>query len=205
MGDTLAILPYTLVGLAVRVILEPRVGFLKHYPYFNTPLIDIRQLFETFNNYELTKANEFSVPSRTPYFIDKNAINQPLAIVQLYHFLYTFAGNNVIGIKAFLFFYDFLTVLFQCLIIAHIYKKEKDSKVKRIVQLILIFNPLSVISPAVHNLAILNHLLISAGILSILKLGFNKVTDLIWGVALYVDPTLLYVLVPVRLIHGMVY
>lgn len=54
-----------LVGLAVRVALESRVGFLKHYPYFSTPLTDVRQLFEAISNFELSGE----------YFLDHNAIN----------------------------------------------------------------------------------------------------------------------------------
>jgi hypothetical protein len=83
----------------MRVVLERRLAFLKHYPYFNTPLIDIRQLLEAINNFKVSGT----------YFLDKNAINQPLALVKLYHALYDTYGMN--GIKWFLFLCDFISVL----------------------------------------------------------------------------------------------
>jgi hypothetical protein len=30
------------VSFLIKLVLERRLGFLKHYPYFNTPLIDLR-------------------------------------------------------------------------------------------------------------------------------------------------------------------
>jgi hypothetical protein len=88
-----------IIGLIIRVILERRLAFLKHYPYFNTPLIDIRQLLEAINNFKVSGT----------YFLDNNAINQPLALVKLLHMLYDFYGMT--GIKSFLFFCDFISVL----------------------------------------------------------------------------------------------
>lgn len=48
----MSMIPYILLSMAIKIfILEPRVSFLKHYPYFNTPLIDLRQVFEAISNY----------------------------------------------------------------------------------------------------------------------------------------------------------
>ena len=106
------------LGLRLRILLETRLGFLKHYTYFNTPLIDIRQLFESISNYRITG---------TSYFIDENAINQPLALVRLYHLLSSLGGSSpLLGIKAFLFLCDFLTIAVQTSVISLIYPKEKD-------------------------------------------------------------------------------
>jgi hypothetical protein len=60
-----SLIPLIILGVLFRIILESRVGFLKHYVYFNTPLMDLRQLFEAINNYKITGS----------YFIDHNAIN----------------------------------------------------------------------------------------------------------------------------------
>ncbi len=53
------------IGLIIRMVLERRLSFLKHYPYFNTPLIDIRQLLESINNFKVSGH----------YFMDLNSIN----------------------------------------------------------------------------------------------------------------------------------
>lgn len=50
-NEAYRMIPMIILGLAVRLVLETRVGFLKHYPYFNTPLIDLRSLFEVLNNH----------------------------------------------------------------------------------------------------------------------------------------------------------
>ena len=89
------------VSFVIKLVLERRLGFLKHYPYFNTPLIDLRQLLEAISNHKLTGA----------YFIDENALNQPLLLVRLYHLLFSSLG--VFGIKALLFGCDLVTVLVQ--------------------------------------------------------------------------------------------
>lgn len=174
----------------MRVILERRLGFLKHYPYFNTPLIDIRQLLEAINNFKVSGT----------YFLDKNAINQPLALVKIYHTLYDSYGMS--GIKWFLFSCDFISVLTQVSILGKIYTKEKDQSIKRGMQILLIFNPLSMISPAVHNLAIVKYMMVSLAMYKVISnKGFNGVlSDILCGVSLYIDPSLIYVLVPVRLI-----
>jgi len=178
------------IGFIMRVILERRLGFLKHYPYFNTPLIDIRQLLEAINNFKVSGT----------YFLDKNAINQPLALVKIYHTLYDTYGMS--GIKWFLFICDFISVLTQVSILGKIYTKQKDQGVKRLMQILLIFNPLSIISPAVHNLAIVKYMMISLAMFKIISnKGFNGVlSDILCGFSLYIDPSLIYVLVPVRLI-----
>ncbi len=178
------------IGFIMRVILERRLGFLKHYPYFNTPLIDIRQLLEAINNFKVSGT----------YFLDKNAINQPLALVKIYHTLYDYYEKS--GIKWFLFTCDFISVVTQVSILGKIYTKEKDQGVKRGMQILLIFNPLSIISPAVHNLAIVKYMMISLTMYKVISnKGFNGVlADILCGVSLYIDPSLIYVLVPVRLI-----
>ena len=73
-------------------------------------------------------------------------------------------------------------------------------------QILLIFNPLSLISPAVHNLAIVKHMMISLVIYRVISnKGFNGlITDIMVGIALYVDPSLAYMIVPVRLIAELV-
>jgi hypothetical protein len=67
---------------------------------------------------------------------------------------------------------------------------------------LLIFNPLSMISPAVHNLAIVKYMMISLVIYKVISnKGFNGVlSDILCGISLYIDPSLIYVFVPVRLI-----
>lgn len=69
-------------------------------------------------------------------------------------------------------------------------------------QILLIFNPLSMISPAVHNLAIVKYMMISLTIYKVISnKGFNGVlADILCGISLYTDPSLIYVLVPVRLV-----
>ena len=178
------------IGFIMRVILERRLGFLKHYPYFNTPLIDIRQLLEAINNFKVSGT----------YFLDKNAINQPLASVKIYHTLYDYYGMS--GIKWFLFSCDFISVVTQVSILGKIYIKEKDQGVKKGMQILLIFNPLSMISPAVHNLAIVKYMMISLTMYKVISnKGFKGVlADILCGISLYIDPSLIYVLVPVRLI-----
>jgi hypothetical protein len=183
------------IGLVIRIVLEQRLSFLKHYPYFNTPLIDLRQLLEAFNNYRVSGGTE--------YFLDQNAINQPLALVKLYHLIFESAGVN--GIKAFLFACDLISVTVQCLILRMVYKNEKDASRVRFIQLLMIFNPLSMISPAIHNLSIVKYMMISLISYQSLKNGFkNVITDVFCGVALYVDPSLIYVLIPLRLIANLV-
>ena len=73
-------------------------------------------------------------------------------------------------------------------------------------QILLIFNPLSLISPAVHNLAIVKHMMISLVIYRVItNKGFNGlITDIMVGTAFYVDPSLAYMIVPVRLIAELV-
>jgi GPI transamidase subunit PIG-U len=183
------------IGFVIRIVLEQRLSFLKHYPYFNTPLIDLRQLLEAFNNYRVSGGTE--------YFLDHNAINQPLALVKLYHLIFLNTGVN--GIKAFLFACDLISVTFQCLIIRMVYMKEKDAYRVKFIQILLIFNPLSMISPAVHNLVIVKYMMISLISFQTLKNGFKSVvTDVLCGVTLYVDPSLIYVLIPLRLIANLV-
>lgn len=106
------------------------------------------------------------------------------------------------GIKWFLFICDFISVLTQVSILGKIYTKQKDQGVKRLMQILLIFNPLSMISPAVHNLAIVKYMMISLAMFKIISnKGFNGVlSDILCGFSLYIDPSLIYVLVPVRLI-----
>lgn len=69
-----------LAGLLVKIFLEPRIGFLKQYVYFNTPLMDLRTLFEAINNYKISANSKVQ-----EYFLDHNAIYQPLLIVKMYH------------------------------------------------------------------------------------------------------------------------
>jgi hypothetical protein len=70
----------------------------------------------------------------------------------------------------------------------------------------LVFNPLSLISPAVHNLAIVKYMIITSIIYFVLKnKGFTGIfTDILVGISLYVDPSLAYMMVPVRLIAELV-
>ena len=117
--------------------------------------------------------------------------------------IFTQLGGEL-GIKAFLFVCDLLTVLIQTQIISSIYKKEKDCKIAKIIQIVLIFNPLAIISPAVHNLGILNHLLISILILTVIKSGYTIITDIICGVSLYVDPMLGFVIIPSRMAYALI-
>lgn len=56
------------------------------------------------------------------------------------------------------------------------------------------------ISPAVHNLSIVNHFLITLVVVCLYKVRESLLTDLVCGLALYVDPTSLYILLPVRLV-----
>ena len=91
-------LGWIFAGIICRIILESRVGFLKHYVYFNTPLTDLRNLFEVFNNQKLTGT----------YFQDHNAINQPLLIVRFYHMISDSFGLP--GLKLALLAVDTLTV-----------------------------------------------------------------------------------------------
>jgi hypothetical protein len=111
-------------------------------------------------------------------------------------------SSPLLGIKAFLFLCDFLTIAVQTSVISLIYPKEKDLAKVKGMQLMMIFNPLAVISPAVHNLHIVNYLIISLFSYSVIKHRFNKgiITDVIAGIALYLDPSLIYMIVPVRLI-----
>ena len=170
--------------LVKALILEPRVGFLRHYPYFNTPLIDMRQVLEAIQNFKISGT----------YFLDLNAVNQPWHVVRLYHSLFDMAGGSIVGIKALLFALDALTVLMQTALVA-------KRKYMRPLQLVLIFNPLSMLSPAVHNLGIVNHFLLTLCAYCILTLSFKSLlTDLACGLALYQDPTLLYLLLPIRLL-----
>ena len=73
-------------------------------------------------------------------------------------------------------------------------------------QILLIFNPLSMISPAVHNLAIVKYMMISLVIYKVISnKGFNGVlSDILCGISLYIDPSLIYVFVPVRLIAQLI-
>jgi hypothetical protein len=111
-------------------------------------------------------------------------------------------SSPLLGIKAFLFLCDFLTIAVQTSVISLIYPKEKDLAKVKGMQLMMIFNPLAVISPAVHNLHIVNYLIISLFSYSVIKYRFNEgiITDVIAGIALYLDPSLIYMIVPVRLI-----
>ena len=177
------------LSFVIKLVLERRLGFLKHYPYFNTPLIDLRQLLEAISNHKLTGA----------YFIDENAINQPLLLVRLYHLLFSTLG--VFGIKALLFGCDLVTVLVQTSTLAQIYRKRKQSKALRYLQLLIIFNPLNLISPAVHNLQVVNNMLVAICAWSVVANGWEDgsvMTDLISGGAIYLDPCLIYVIGPVR-------
>jgi hypothetical protein len=69
-------------------------------------------------------------------------------------------------------------------------------------QCFLIFNPLSLISPAVHNLAIVKHMMISLIVYRVIsKKRFEGIiTDIMVGVTIYVDPSLIYMMVPVRMV-----
>ena len=98
------LLPIVL-GLLLKVFLESRIGFLKQYVYFNTPLMDMRTLFEAISNYRISGNVE---GQKQEYFLDHNAIYQPLLIVKMFHHLYLHFGVN--GIKAFLFVIDTLMV-----------------------------------------------------------------------------------------------
>lgn len=62
------------------------------------------------------------------------------------------------------------------------------------------------ISPAVHNLAIIKYLMISFVLHKVItNKGFNGVSaDILCGLSLYVDPSLVYVFVPVRLISNLI-
>jgi hypothetical protein len=116
--------------------------------------------------------------------------------VKLYHVLFELGGGTIVYIKAFLFFLDGLTVLMQALLI-------DGQEHSRLLQLVLIFNPLSMISPAAHNLGIVNHFLVTLCAFSILKNGFSGLsTDLACGLALYQDPTIIFVLAPLRVISS---
>lgn len=62
------------------------------------------------------------------------------------------------------------------------------------------------ISPAVHNLAIVKYMMISLVMNRVItNKGFRGVVaDILCGVSLYVDPSLIYVLIPVRLISNLI-
>ena len=100
----MGLVPLIVLSVVLKaLVLEPRVGFLRHYPYFNTPLIDMRQVLEAITNFKISGT----------YFLDPNAINQPLLLVKLYHLLYELGGGTIVYIKAFLFLLDAVTVLMQ--------------------------------------------------------------------------------------------
>lgn len=180
----------------MRIILERRLGFLTHYPYFNTPLTDTRPLLEAINNHYLTNGKS--------YFLDTNAINQPLCLIRLYHSLYSLTHSDT-PIHFFLFACDIYTTLLICHLFTFLYPKSKDGKKIRIMQLLMIFNPLSLISPAVHNLQIVNHMMIASVVYSVLKWRFEGLkSDVVCGVALYIDPSLVYVVVPVRVVENLI-
>lgn len=73
-------------------------------------------------------------------------------------------------------------------------------------QILLIFNPLSMISPAVHNLAIVKYMFLSLAMYKVItNKGFDGIlADILCGISIYVDPSLIYVLVPVRLISQLI-
>jgi hypothetical protein len=45
---------YILIGIVIRILIAPYLQHLKHYPHFQTPLTDTKQLLEAFNNHKLT-------------------------------------------------------------------------------------------------------------------------------------------------------
>ena len=92
------LIPLMALGFALRLLLENYSDKLTHYVYFNTPLIDLRQLFECFNNFKMSGR----------YFLDLNSINQSILVVKVYHILYDLFGN--VGIRAALFTLDLITV-----------------------------------------------------------------------------------------------
>jgi hypothetical protein len=104
------------------------------------------------------------------------------------------AGNSIVGIKALLFALDALTLIMQTALVAR-------GKYTKALQLVLIFNPLSMLSPAVHNLGIVGQFLVTLCAYCILTLSFHSLlTDLVCGFTLYQDPTFLYLLLPIRLL-----
>ena len=91
--------------------------------------------------------------------------------------------------------------------LAQIYRKRKQATALRYLQLLIIFNPLNLISPAVHNLQIVNHMLVALCAWSVAAKGWEEdsvVTDVISGAALYVDPCLIYVIGTVRAVAEIV-
>ena len=61
------------------------------------------------------------------------------------------------------------------------------------------------ISPAVHNLGIVNHFMITLIVYVILKNEFKTIaSDIVCGIAIYVDPTLILLIAPVRLITQLI-
>lgn len=81
-----------------------------------------------------------------------------------------------------------------------IYLKEKDQKILKVFLLWLIFNPLAMASPALHNFSILTHLAMTLLAYNVLGSGFSLLTDLACGLSLYIDPTLIYTMIPLRII-----
>ena len=59
------------------------------------------------------------------------------------------------------------------------------------------------ISPALHNLQVLNHLAMTILAFMVLCQGFhNIVTDLVCGMCVYIDPNMLYVILACRLVYN---
>ena len=83
-------------------------------------------------------------------------------------------------------------------------KKEKEykSSIAHYIVLGIIFNPLAVVSPAIHNLQIPNHFLLILAVYMVLTQGYGIMTDSICASAIYGDPNMLYVLIPLRVIHS---
>ncbi len=69
-----------------------------------------------------------------------------------------------------------------------------------------IFNPIAMLSPATDNLQIVNHcLLVSIYYLAVFDRDYSIVRDILCGLAIYVDPTTIYCLIPILIIRATVY
>eukprot|EP00347_Sterkiella_histriomuscorum_P001450 403371991 len=125
-----------LFGVIVRQALYTRVEPIKRFVFFNTPLIDIRQLKDCFTNYKISGS----------YILDQNSINQPLLLIKFYHFLYENLGQNMfsgifsdplIPIRVFLSFIELLTLILMAKILIKSYElsvKSEEFKFRRLRQ-----------------------------------------------------------------------
>ena len=74
------------IGIIIRALLIGRLDSIKYHSMFNTPLSDSRSVFESFSHHDI----------KGTYFANPNAINQPLMLIKMLHFVHESIGLDVL-------------------------------------------------------------------------------------------------------------